>query len=129
MSTSNIQESKLGSQLISNPAAAQVQQPSAMIHKRGSSDSPTTPKEEDAIDLERQPSRSTEEEGNVSMSIMYIDTYAHAGQIYERAPDAFGDESGAAIHYKTMEWWHCGIRMFLQLELEGSKRSQADNYL
>ncbi|KAH7125434.1 N amino acid transport system protein [Dendryphion nanum] len=30
------------------------------------------------------------------------------------ADDPFGSEEGAQIHYKTMEWWHCGVLLIAE---------------
>lgn len=36
------------------------------------------------------------------------------GQGVQQGDPVFGDEAGAAIHYKTMHWWHVGVLMIAE---------------
>jgi hypothetical protein len=40
--------------------------------------------------------------------------YVHTIQVSDPIDPVFGNEAGAAIHYKTMSWWHVGILMIAE---------------
>ena len=64
-------------------------------------------KDDGSFTLRPQQTQKSEEEGIVGGRILQVRTEcAHTTQVTEQAPDAFGNEEGAEIHYKTMTWWY-----------------------
>ncbi|KAF2656789.1 N amino acid transport system protein [Lophiostoma macrostomum CBS 122681] len=99
MSIFNIRDKREGSSSSAESETPSSQLPAVShITKTDHAEPSSEPKNVTVVESERRLTQGSDPEGQVS----------------ERQADAFGNEEGAAIHYKTMDWWHCGVLMIAE---------------